>query len=175
MTASRFRGVRPMGAQVGLVPDAAVLHALEERNLVFELMAHPDQLGVAAEQLAGFDDLTVVVEHTGWPRSDSDEERVVWQAGIDALAGLGDNVVCKLSGLAMPFGSMGADALAPWLEYAIEAFGVDRCMFASNFPVDSMYGTFDDLYGAFSAVTEDLGSESRLKLFAENAERVYRC
>jgi L-fuconolactonase len=175
MTASRFRGVRPMGAQVGLVPEAAVLHALEERNLVFELMAHADQLGVAAELLAGFDDLTVVVEHTGWPRSGSDEERVVWQAGIDALAGLGDNVMCKLSGLAMPFGSMGADALAPWLEYAIGAFGVDRCMFASNFPVDSVYGTFDDLYGAFSAVTEDLGSESRLKLFAENAERVYRC
>ena len=49
MTASRFRGVRPMGAQVGPLPDAAVLRALEERNLVFELMAHPDQLGVAAD------------------------------------------------------------------------------------------------------------------------------
>ena len=92
----------------------------------------------------------MVVEHTGWPRSDSDEERALWQDGIDALAGLGDNVVCKLSGLAMPFGSMRADAFAPWLEYAIEAFGVDRCMFASNFPVDAMYGTFDDLYTAFS-------------------------
>ena len=46
----------------------------------------------------------------------------------------------------MPFGSMRVDALAPWLEYAIEAFGVDRCMFASNFPVDAMYGTFDELY-----------------------------
>ena len=63
---------------------------------------------------------------------------------------LGDNVVCKLSGLAMPFGSMGVDAFAPWLEYAIEAFGVDRCMFASNFPVDSMYGTFDELYTTFN-------------------------
>ncbi len=106
MTASRFRGVRPMGAQVGLVPDAGVLHALQERNLLFELMAHSDHLGAAAAQLAGFDDLMVVVEHTGWPRSSSDEERVLWQAGIDALAGLGDNVVCKLSGLAMPLGSM---------------------------------------------------------------------
>jgi len=41
---------------------------------------------------------------------------------------------------------MRAAILAPWLEYAIEAFGVDRCMFASNFPVDAMYGTFDELY-----------------------------
>ena len=61
---------------------------------------------------------------------------------------------------------MSVDAFAPWLEYAIEAFGVDRCMFASNFPVDSMYGTFDELYEVFSAVTAGLDSESRLKLFA---------
>jgi L-fuconolactonase len=175
MTASRFRGIRPMGTHGGPVPDAGVLQALEERNLVFELMAHTDQLREAAAQLAGFDHLIVVVEHTGWPRSSSDEERSLWQAGIDALAGVGDNVVCKLSGLAMPFGSMGVDALAPWLEYAIEAFGIDRCMFASNFPVDSMYGTFDDLYATFSDVTAGLGKESRGKLFAGNAERVYRC
>jgi predicted TIM-barrel fold metal-dependent hydrolase len=175
MTASRFRGVRPMGANMGPLPDAGVLHALQEQNLLFEIMTHPDQLRVAAAQLAGFDDLSAVVEHTGWPRSDSDEERTLWRNGIDALAGLGDNVVCKLSGLAMPLRSMRVDAFAPWLEYAIEAFGVDRCMFASNFPVDSMYGSFDELYGAFSAVTAGLDGESRDKLFAGNAERVYRC
>ena len=45
------------------------------------------------------------------------------------------------------------DAFAPWLEYALDAFGVDRCLFASNFPVDSMYGTFDELYTVFSTVT----------------------
>ena len=175
MTASRFRGVRPMGAFEGPLPDAGVLHALQERNLLFELMTHADQLQLAAAQLGGLDGLTVVVEHTGWPRSNSDEERALWRAGIDALAGLGDNVVCKLSGLAMPFGSMSVDAFDPWLEYAIEAFGVDRCMFASNFPVDAMYGTFDELYAVFSAVTAGLDSESCAKLFARNAESVYRC
>ena len=152
MTAPRFRGVRPMGANVGPLPEAGALRALQERNLLFELMAHPDQLQLAATHLAGFDDLIVVVEHTGWPRSDSDEERGLWRVGIDALAGLGDNVVCKLSGLAMPLGSVRVDALAPWLEYAMAAFGVDRCMFASNFPVDAMYGTFDELYATFSTV-----------------------
>ena len=156
MTASRFRGVRPMGAYDGPLPDAGVLRALQERDLLFELMAHPDQLQAAAAELAGFDDLVVVVEHTGWPRSDSDEERALWRVGIDALAELGDHVVCKLSGLAMPLGSMSVDAFAPWLEYAIEAFGVDRCMFASNFPVDGMHGTFDELYATFAAVTAGL-------------------
>ncbi len=175
MTASRFRGVRPMGRFEGPLPDAGVLRALEERDLVFELMTHPDHLRMAAGQLEEFADLTVVVEHTGWPRSGSDEERALWRDGIDALAAMGENVVCKLSGLAMPLESISVDAFAPWLEYSIEAFGVDRCMFASNFPVDSMYGTFDDLYEVFSAITAGLHGDARRKLFAENAERVYRC
>lgn len=174
MTAPRFRGIRPMGPLDRPVPQPVVLHAMQERSLVFELMTHPDQLQAAAAQLEDFDDLTVVVEHTGWPRSKSEEERALWRAGIDALAALGDNVVCKLSGLAMPLESMSVDALAPWLEYAIEAFGTDRCMFASNFPVDAMYGTFDELYSTFSTVTAGLDSQSRDKLFAGNAERVYR-
>jgi L-fuconolactonase len=174
MTASRFRGVRPMGIHEGPVPGADVLDALQERNLVFELMAHPDQLHEAATRLEGSGELIVVVEHTGWPRSSSDEERNLWRTGIDTLAGLGDNVFCKLSGLAMPLQSMSADAFAPWIERAIEVFGIDRCFFASNFPVDAVHGSFDDLYGAFSAVTDDLDSGSREKLFADNAERVYR-
>ncbi|HEY2430292.1 MAG TPA: amidohydrolase family protein [Acidimicrobiales bacterium] len=175
MTASRFRGVRPMGGLDRPVPDPEVLRALQERDLVFEVMAHPDQLEAAAAGLAGFDDLVVVVEHTGWPRSSAEEERSLWRTGMEALAALGDNVHCKLSGLAMPFGSMRAADLAPWIEPAIDAFGVDRCMFASNFPVDSVYGTFDELYSTFSDVTAGLDTESRDKLFAANAERVYRC
>ncbi len=174
MAASRFRGIRPMGPLTEPVPGPDVLRALQERNLVFELMAHPDQLEAAAAKLADFGDLSVVVEHTGWPRSASEEERVLWQAGIDALARIGANVTCKLSGLAMPFESMAEDAIAPWVDYAIEAFGVDRCMFASNFPVDAQFGTFDDLYTTFSAITDGLDDESRDKLFAGTAERVYR-
>lgn len=175
MTASRFRGVRPMGASSSDLPLDGVLGALQERNLLFELMAHPDQLRAAARALAAFEDLVVVVEHMGWPRSSSAEEYALWADGIDALAGLGDNVVCKLSGLAMPLGTMRADAFRPWIERAIEAFGVDRCMFASNFPVDGLHGTFDELYSTYAAVTDELDDESRDKLFATNAERVYRC
>jgi len=65
MRATRFRGVRPMGRYEGPLPEPGVLRALQERDLVFELMTHPDQLRVAADGLAGFDDLVVVVEHTG--------------------------------------------------------------------------------------------------------------
>jgi len=174
MAASRFRGVRPMGPLGDPVPDDAVLGALRDRRLVFELMAHPDELVEAAVRLAAFPDLMIVVEHTGWPRTNSDEERTLWRTGIAALAALGENVVCKLSGLSMPLKSMSVDVLAPWLESALETFGVDRCMFASNFPVDSAEGSFDDLYATFRTVTAELDVASRDKVFAANAERVYR-
>jgi L-fuconolactonase len=174
MEASRFRGIRPMGGLDAPVPDPEVLRALVERNLVFELMTHTDQLAAAARQLSGHDDLTIVVEHTGWPHSDTAEEMAEWRVGMDALAGLGDHVHCKLSGLAMPFASMDVGVLGPWLRYAIEAFGPGRCFFASNFPVDAAYGTFDDLYETFSAVTAGASGDERDQLFAANAERVYR-
>jgi L-fuconolactonase len=175
MAATRFRGVRPMGAGGGPLPPAEVLAALQDRGLLFELMAHPPQLQEAAAGLAPFDGLQVVVEHTGWPRSTEPEERALWEAGIDALAGLGDHVVCKLSGLAMPLGSMQPEAFAPWLEQAIEVFGPQRCLFASNFPVDGLHGTLDELFTTYSTVTAGLDEASRDKLFATNAERVYRC
>jgi L-fuconolactonase len=174
MASPRFRGIRPMGGSMG-VPSAEVLRALQARGLMFELMAHPDELDASAKALADHDDLTIVVEHAGWPRSDAPDEFTLWQRGISAVAELGDHVHCKLSGLAMPLHSMEADALRPWIEHCLDVFGVDRCMFASNFPVDAMHGTFDQLYSGFDQATADLGAEARDNLFAANAERLYRC
>ena len=175
MTASRFRGVRPMGTNVGPVPEAGLLHALQERDLLFELMSHPDQLRAAATQLAGFDGLVVVVEHTGWPRSDSDEERALWRAGIDAGRRRRQRRVQALG----PGDAVRVDprrCLSPLAR--VRHRGIrDRPLHVRrrNFPVDAVYGTFDDLYSAFSTVTAGLDSESREKLFATNAESVYRC
>jgi predicted TIM-barrel fold metal-dependent hydrolase len=175
MAASQFRGIRPMGGDANPVPNADVLRALQERNLVFDFMGHPDDLQAAAVALADWGDLTVVIEHTGWPHSNSDDEYRVWKEGMSALAALGNNVNCKLSGLAMPLGAIDVDLFKPWIHYCLEVFGVDRCMFASNFPVDGMHGTFDDLYSTYDQLTADLDADDREKVFASNAERVYRC
>ncbi len=75
----------------------------------------------------------------------------------------------------MPMQSMAAEMFAPWVLHAIELFGADRCMFASNFPVDGMHGTFDDLYSTYDELTADLDAATRDQLFAGNAERVYGC
>jgi L-fuconolactonase len=173
MQSSRFRGVRVMGLVEGGVPEPDVLRALQERDLVLDLMARAPELEYAASALAEWGDLTVVVEHTGWPHTIDDY--APWKTGISALAALGDNVHCKLSGLAMPLASMEAAVFKPWIDYALEAFGVDRCFFASNFPVDSTHGTFDDLYSTYDTLTSALDADARDKLFASNAERVYRC
>jgi L-fuconolactonase len=174
MASKRFRGVRIMAEGERALPTPAILRALQDRGLLFELMVHPDQLEPAAAALDGWE-LPVVVEHMGWPRSNDPEEHELWRAGMAVLADLRDNVTCKLSGLAMPMQSMDAATFAPWIHDAIERFGVDRCMFASNFPVDGMHGTFDDLYGTYDELTTHLDASTRDKLFAANAERVYGC
>ena len=100
-------------------------------------MAHSDELEGATALLDGWGDLTVVLEHTGWPRSNSDEEFKVWKAGMTGLAALGPNIHCKLSGLAMPLGTTDAEVFQALDRPRLEEFGVDRCFFASNFPPDS--------------------------------------
>jgi predicted TIM-barrel fold metal-dependent hydrolase len=173
--ASRLRGVRTMDPAAPPVPDDDVLRALTDRALVFELMAHPPDLLDAARRLAAHPGLTVVVEHTGWPRSTEPEERATWLAGLSALAAAGEHVHCKLSGLAMPLGTIDATAFRPWVEPAIEAFGPQRCLFASNFPVDGLHGSLDQLWRACTEVTAGLGREDVEQLYAGTAERVYRC
>lgn len=175
LAAARFRGVRPMNPSGPPVPDDDVLAALVERDLLFELMAHPPDLVDAARRLEAHPELTVVVEHTGWPRGSDDDERRRWTAGIRALAAAGPHVHCKLSGLAMPLGAMTADAFRPWLEPAIEAFGPDRCLFASNFPVDGLHGSLDQLWSAYAEVALGLEATDRDALFAATAARLYRC
>ena len=97
ITSKRFRGIRIMGEGDQAIPTPAMLQALQDRGLIFELMVHPDALAPAAAALAGWE-LPVVVEHTGWPRSNEPEEYELWKTGMAALAGLRENVACKLSG-----------------------------------------------------------------------------
>jgi L-fuconolactonase len=61
----------------------------------------------------------------------------------------------------------------PWIEGCLDAFGPDRCMFASNFPVDRMFGSFAALYGTYEEVTAGLPDTDRARLFGATARRVY--
>jgi predicted TIM-barrel fold metal-dependent hydrolase len=92
---------------------------------------------------------------------------------MEALAAC-PNVCCKISGLVVKGAPWTLAANRPIILDAISIFGVDRCMFASNFPVDGLKGSWDYLYSQFKRTVADLPIADRRKLFAENAARFYR-
>ena len=115
-----------------------------------------------------------------------------WKASMADLATC-PNVVVKLSGLTMPIAGFGwergdrppssaelAAAMAPYYEYVIKAFGVGRCMFASNFPPDRASGSYTTLWNAFKRIARNLDGgkgvlpEAMAALFHDTAARVYR-
>jgi predicted TIM-barrel fold metal-dependent hydrolase len=83
-------------------------------------------------------------------------------------------VACKISGLGMGNFKWKPADFRPWVLSAIEAFGVERCMFASNFPVDKLFSSYDAIFDAFKAITADFSAADRRSLFHDNAERFYR-
>ena len=96
-----------------------------------------------------------------------------WAAGIKRLAEA-PNIACKISGLGMGDWKWTTDGIRPFVLTAIEAFGVDRCMFASNFPVDKLFSSYDTLFTAYKDITRNFSPAERLKLFHDNAAHFYR-
>jgi len=64
-------------------------------------------------------------------------------------------------------------AMRPWIECCVDRFGWDRVLFASNFPVDGVGGSYGELLSVFDEVLKDASSEQLHKFFAGNAERTY--
>ena len=64
--------------------------------------------------------------------------------------------------------------MAPYYRWCIEQFGVDRCMFESNFPVDKRYSSYTVLWNAFKRIAQDFSAEDKAALFHDTAVRVYR-
>jgi predicted TIM-barrel fold metal-dependent hydrolase len=84
------------------------------------------------------------------------------------------NVAVKISGLGIPGRPWTAESNREVVLGAIDLFGVDRAMFASNYPVDGLVATFDAIYAGFKAITRDFSDADRRKLFHDNAVRLYR-
>lgn len=170
----RFRGVRVLS---GLDPAGGaatdLCAALDERELVFDLVAHPASAAGFAALLEDWPDLRVVLEHAGWPTAVDAAGLAAWREGIDRLAAL-PNVDCKVSGLGMATHSLEVDAQRPWIEGCLEAFGPGRTMFGGNFPVDAMYGDYGTLIDTVSAALAGLSEEDRRAFFVDNARRAYR-
>ena len=80
----------------------------------------------------------------------------------------------KISGLGLAGKPWRVEDNAPVVRDAIAIFGAERCMFASNFPVDGLVGSFDTIFGGFAAAVADRPLETQRALFHDNACRIYR-
>jgi len=151
----------------------AGLSRLEKHDLSWDLRVVWWHLEEAAEVVAEHPGLRVVLNHTGYPLDRSPEALAVWRRGMEALAAC-PNVMCKISGLIVKGAAWTLAANRPIILDAIRIFGVERCMFASNFPVDGIKGSWDYIYCQFKAAVAHLPLADRRRLFADNAAAFYR-
>jgi predicted TIM-barrel fold metal-dependent hydrolase len=130
-------------------------------------------MGKARDVAKRFPGVAMVLEHAGFPRSRSDEYFRDWKSGLHDLA-QAESVSCKISGLGMFDNQWTVDSLRPWVMACIEAFGVERSFFASNWPVDRLYSSYDPLIDAYFEIISDFSPSEQVALFSGNAERIYK-
>jgi predicted TIM-barrel fold metal-dependent hydrolase len=165
---------------------------LAPRQLTFEAWCYHTQIPEVTDLARAFPNTTLILDHFGGPigigpyAGKADEVYAQWRAAIDELATC-DNVVAKLGGINMdvngfawhdkprpPTSQELCDATRSYYEYTLEKFGVDRCMFESNFPVDKLTCSYTVLWNAFKRLTAGYSAEEKAKLFHDTAARVYR-
>jgi len=122
---------------------------------------------------SAFPRTTLVLNHTGLPADRSDEGLAGWRAAMRALADC-PNACVKISGLGIRGRPWRARDQAGVVLDAIAIFGASRCMFASNFPVDGLVGSYATIMNGFREIVADLPAAGQRALFWENAHRVYR-
>jgi predicted TIM-barrel fold metal-dependent hydrolase len=146
---------------------------LARHGLHFELQTPWWHLAEAVLLARAFPETSLILNHTGLPADRSAEGLRGWRAAMAALAGE-PNTAVKISGLGVPGRHWTVDANREIVLRTIELFGVDRCMFASNFPVDGLVASFDTIISGFQAIVRDFPASDRRRLFHDNAVRLYR-
>jgi predicted TIM-barrel fold metal-dependent hydrolase len=169
-----FRGVRDFAAGTNLDnPDwLRGLRAMGDRNLVFCIDTVWEQMGDVA-RVADDTGVLICMDHAGFPRERTDEYFANWKRGM-AAAAKSENVLVKISGLGMCDTRWTVDSIRPYVLGCIEAFGVDRCVAGTNWPVDRMYSSYGDVLNAYQEILSDFSEDEQTKLFSANAERIFR-
>jgi predicted TIM-barrel fold metal-dependent hydrolase len=146
---------------------------LRQFALSFDLQIYWAQMAECYELARAYPDQQIILNHTGMPVDQSLAGFESWRRGMQRLS-QAPNVACKISGLGMGNFKWKPEDFRPWVLTAIEFFGVDRCMFASNFPVDKLFSSYDAIFDTFKMITRDFAPADQRKLFHDNAQRFYR-
>ncbi|MBF6331107.1 amidohydrolase family protein [Nocardia transvalensis] len=185
----------PPTARPHMLADPAIrqgVHTVAAFDLALDLWLLFPQLGDAAELADTAPEARMVLDHCGGPlgfgpyTSDRAEHFSHWENGIRALAER-PNVVCKLGGIMgcaaafdyprapVPPSSEELAALwHPWFDVCIDAFGPQRCMFESNFPVEKMGTGYATLWNTFKRLASGASDSELSALFSETAGRTYQ-
>jgi L-fuconolactonase len=165
---------------------------LTKLGLSFESWQYHPQLPDAIDLARAFPDTTIILNHVGGvlgvgPYAGHRQEVLAaWRRDIGELAKC-PNVNVKLGGIGMtsfgfdfherdvpPSSEQLAAAWRQYVEPCIEAFGVDRCMFESNFPPDKQSCGYTELWNAFKRITASASAEEKTALYSGTAAGVYR-
>ena len=164
---------------------------LEELGLTYDTWLYPNGIPMLRELALAFPGVTIICDHmaspVGVPPSSPEAAMAEWKPMMKDLATSCPNVYVKLSGLGMASTGFGfekrnkppnskelAEAYRPFILHCIECFGADRCMFASNFPMDKVSSGYTQLFNAFKLIVADYSDDDKRKLFCDNAKRVYK-
>jgi L-fuconolactonase len=148
---------------------------LQDRGRVYEVLVYAPQLRAVHEFCSAANRHWLVLDHLGKPNI-RDDDYSSWQHEFIRLASL-PHVACKLSGLVTEAmntsGTYRPDSLLRYLDTAVEAFGVERVMFGSDWPVCLLAAPYDEVVGIVERWSESLSPSERAALFGNNATRIY--
>lgn len=146
------------------------LIAVADAGLVYDLVVLPHQLPACTKAAASLPELTFVLDHLGKPPIASGTLEP-WASDLRALAAL-PNTVCKLSGMVTEadLASWTVDDLRPYADVVLDAFGPDRLMFGSDWPVCTLAATYGEVLDLAHRLT---GAPERTQIFEATATRVY--
>jgi predicted TIM-barrel fold metal-dependent hydrolase len=184
---SRVRGVRQLlftpeelkrrvATSATLLDDPAWRRGfarLAPLDLAFDLQATVPVMTAAARLASDFPDTQIVLTHLGLPLDRSREGLEQWSRGMQRLAAC-PNIAVKISGLPMTDWKWTLASIRPLIRRAIGLFGAERCMIGSNFPVDRLHASFDQLIAAYKACFSDLSETEQHQILHGTAERIYR-
>jgi len=149
------------------------LAAVASAGLAYDLLVRPRELSAAFDAAAALPDLRFVVDHIGKPRIAA-AEMEPWAGRIRSMAEL-PNVACKLSGLVTEaaWGSWTTVDLHPYVDAVLDAFGPERLMFGSDWPVCLLAASYDRVVSADRELLAALSADERARIFGVTAMEVY--
>lgn len=149
------------------------LRAVARADLTFDLLVRPRELGAAITLARELPELRLVVDHAGKPNIASGG-RAEWLQLMAPLAAL-DRVDCKISGLVTEadWSAWTLDEVVAYAVDVIEMFGVNRCMFGSDWPVCLVAASYDEVVAVVTQALSGATTAERSAVLAGTATRAY--